>query len=221
VQYRDVFARFRQPIQRYDFFRYLAVHRLGGFYFDLDVILAAELSSLLKFSCVFPFESLTFSLHLRRLGMDWQIGNYGFGASPGHPFLERVIANCVRAQLDPSWVDPMMAGTPLLSRAEFKVLNTTGPGLISRTLAEDPALAATVQVLFPDDVCDVSTWNLFGGFGVHLMEGSWRLSRNVLLRRLADTWEVLRMRRLIEESRLRGKHRTTPAVSPTAVNAMK
>ena len=38
-QYRDVFDGFRFPIQRYDFFRYLAVHRLGGFYFDLDVLL--------------------------------------------------------------------------------------------------------------------------------------------------------------------------------------
>jgi hypothetical protein len=45
--------------QRYDFFRYLAVHRLGGFYFDTDVLMASSLEDLLEFSCVFPFEHLS------------------------------------------------------------------------------------------------------------------------------------------------------------------
>src|SRR5262249_58511721 len=36
-EYRSIFDSFRFPIQRYDFFRYLAVYRFGGFYFDLDV----------------------------------------------------------------------------------------------------------------------------------------------------------------------------------------
>jgi hypothetical protein len=88
--------------------------------------------------------------------MDWEIGNYAFGASAGHPFLEAVIQNCIRAQRDPDWVAPMMRGTPFLSKDEFYVLNTTGPGLVSRTLAENPELAMNVEVLFPDDVCDAS-----------------------------------------------------------------
>src|ERR1700676_4828851 len=76
-QHRSVFDSFRFPIQRYDFFRYLAVYRYGGFYFDLDVLLASGLSGLLGHGCVFPFEGLTFSYFLRaRLRMDWQIGNY-------------------------------------------------------------------------------------------------------------------------------------------------
>src|SRR5580692_11074514 len=48
-QYRTVFDSFRFPIQRYDFFRYLAVYRHGGFYFDLDILLASGLSDLLEF----------------------------------------------------------------------------------------------------------------------------------------------------------------------------
>src|SRR5271169_6548235 len=55
-QYRAVFDSFQYPIQRYDFFRYLAVYRYGGFYFDLDVLLVSSLSSLLESGCVFPFE---------------------------------------------------------------------------------------------------------------------------------------------------------------------
>ena len=42
-EHRAVFDAFQFPIQRYDFFRYLAVHRYGGFYFDLDVLLASGL----------------------------------------------------------------------------------------------------------------------------------------------------------------------------------
>src|SRR5712672_941293 len=52
-QYRRVFDSFPASIQRYDFFRYLAVYRFGGFYFDTDVLLASSLEDLLEFGCVF------------------------------------------------------------------------------------------------------------------------------------------------------------------------
>src|SRR5260370_8196858 len=57
-QYRSIFDFFQFPIQRYDFFRYLVVYRYGGFYFDLDVMLASDLSSLSNSGCVFPFKGL-------------------------------------------------------------------------------------------------------------------------------------------------------------------
>jgi inositol phosphorylceramide mannosyltransferase catalytic subunit len=203
-QYCRVFDSFKYPVQRYDLFRYLAVYQLGGFYFDLDVLLATELSALRSAGCVFPFEGLTFSRLLRGYGMDWEIGNYAFGATAGHPFLEAVIENCARAQRDPSWVQPMFRGVPALSKAEHYVLYTTGPGLLSRTLAENPALARTLTVLFPDDVCDVQSWNRFGDFGIHFMDGSWRQNTSVLRRRLAQRWEAWTMERLIRESRRLG-----------------
>ncbi len=207
-QYRAVFDSFRFPIQRYDFFRYLAVYRHGGFYFDLDVLLASSLSSLLESGCVFPFEGLTFSHFLRtQHNMDWEIGNYGFGAGSQHPFLEAIIENCVRAQKDPAWVKPMMRGLPLLSKLEFYVLYTSGPGLVSRTLAENPELAKTVMVLFPDDVCDFNNWNRFGDFGIHLMDASWRLNRGRVRKRLAGEWEAWKLRGLVQESVVLGKTR--------------
>src|SRR4051794_7287881 len=55
-EYRSTFESFRYRIQRFDFFRYLAVYHYGGFYFDLDVLLATGLSPLLEHGCVFPFE---------------------------------------------------------------------------------------------------------------------------------------------------------------------
>jgi hypothetical protein len=207
-QYRAMFNAFRFPIQRYDFFRYLAVYRYGGFYFDMDVLLASNISSLLEAGCVFPFEGLTFSHYLRSYyKMDWEIGNYAFGAAPRHPFIKAVIENCVRAQKDPAWVKSMMGGLPPLSKLEFYVLYTTGPGLVSRTLAENPEVATSVKVLFPEDVCDFKNWNRFGDFGVHLMDASWRINKGRVRKKLAGEWEAWKLRRLVKESALAGKLR--------------
>jgi mannosyltransferase OCH1-like enzyme len=51
LQYRSLFDSASVRIQRYDFFRYLAVYRLGGFSFNTDVILASSFQSLLDFGC--------------------------------------------------------------------------------------------------------------------------------------------------------------------------
>ena len=209
--YRAVFDSFQYSIQRYDFFRYLAVYRYGGFYFDLDVLLAAGLSTLLEHGCVFPFEALTVSYFMRNnLGIDWQIGNYAFGAAEGHPFLEAIIENCVRAQKDSNWVKAMMRGSPPLINDEFFILNSTGPGLVSRTLAENRELAKTVTVLFPDDVCDRRNWNRFGDYGIHLGGDSWRPDRSFVSRKVTDyCWRWMTSRRLKQSLKL-GKARYHP-----------
>jgi hypothetical protein len=121
-----------------------------------------------------------------------------------------VIQNCIRAQRDPNWVKPMMQGIPHLFRSEFSVLNTTGPGLVSRTFADNPDLAKDMTILFPDDVCDERTWHQFGKFGVHAQEGSWRLESGYVRRRLSNLWESRARRRLMRESLARGKTRSMP-----------
>jgi hypothetical protein len=213
-EYRAVFDSFPFPIQRYDFFRYLAVYRYGGFYFDLDMFLVSGLEGLLETGCVFSFEGLTYSRYLRnQLGMDWQLGNFAFGAAAGHPFLGAAIENCVRSQRDPRWVKPMMKGVPPLSKSEFFILHTTGPGMLSRTLAENPRLAREMTVLFPEDVCDPCSWNRFGNLGIHLMDGTWRERNGFLRRRLALYWEAQTLRKLIRQSLKLGKTRHVPRLA--------
>ncbi|MBX3347829.1 MAG: hypothetical protein KF747_03715 [Nitrospira sp.] len=207
-EYRDVFHSFPVPIQKYDFFRYLAVYRLGGFYFDMDVFLASNLSELLKWGCVFPFEAMTINACLREEHhMDWELGNYAFGAVAGHPFLKAVIENCIKAQRDPDWAAAMARSVPGIFREEYQVLYTTGPWLLSRTLAEFPDAEAKVKVLFPEDVCDQRSWNRFGDFGVHLMAGSWRRPKRYFKRRLQGYWELFLLKRLMKASRKLGKDR--------------
>jgi hypothetical protein len=208
-QYRPVFDAFSARIQRYDFFRYLAVFRLGGFYFDTDVFLASGLENLLEFGCVFPFEHLSIHSFLRdRYGMDWEIGNYAFGAAAGHPFIEAVIKNVVRAQQQPEWPDEMLRSIPRMFRSDYVVLDTTGPGLVSRTLAEYPGAREQVKVLFPEDVCDQKSWFCFGDYGVHLQVSSWRKREPLLRRVLHRHWMSATRKALLKKSLKRGGKRS-------------
>lgn len=208
-QYRSVFDAFPVRIQRYDFFRYLAVYRFGGFYFDTDVLLASGLEDLLAFNCVFPFEHLSLNRFLRQeYGMDWEVGNYAFGAAPGHPFLRAIIENCIRAHEQPEWSEPMLKSTPSIFRRDYAVLATTGPGLVSRTLAEYPAACDQVKVLFPEDVCDQSRWFCFGNYGVHLQGGTWRTRDRLLRRVLHRHWVSMTRKALLKASLKQGGKRT-------------
>jgi hypothetical protein len=211
-EHRSVFDAFREPIQRVDFFRYLAIYRLGGFYFDLDVLLSKPLDDLVQHECVFAFEDLNWNQFLRtRYGVDWNVGNYGFGAAAGAPFLNAVIENCCRAVRDGTWLEPMMKGINFLLRPDYYILNSTGPGLVTRTLAENsPGIAADVHVLFPRDVRDQKDWHLFGEYGVHLMNAGWRKS-SYLRSRLASRWEAFVWNRAVARSIPRGPFRSLGA----------
>jgi hypothetical protein len=93
----------------------------------------------------------------------------------------------------------MMRGFPPLLRNEYLVLNTTGPGLITRTLAENVELGKSVTVLFPEDLSDMRTWNCFGHYGVHLGEGSWRTKGVFLRRGLVNCWELWKSKRFVKQ----------------------
>jgi hypothetical protein len=208
-EYHSVFHAFRYPIQRIDFFRYLAIYKFGGFYFDLDVFLASSLDDLLDSGCVFPFEELTVnSFFQQEYGMDWEIGNYAFGAAPGHPFLNSIITNCVRSQKDPAWGKQMLRSIPSVLHDRYYVFSTTGPGLITRTLAEYPDAAAQVKVLFPENVCDTKSWHRFGSYGIHLMEGSWLNRKGILFKLYIRAWELRMTKKVLKEGMRRGESRT-------------
>lgn len=216
-QHLNTFESFSRTIQRIDFFRYLAVYRLGGFYLDLDVLLARSLHELLPHRAVFAFEELTIQPFLRnQLGMDWEIGNYAFGAVPSHPFFEVLIRNCIKAQSQPDWVWPMLRSIPRWARSSFEVLDTTGPGLVTRTWAEQPQEAAQVSLLFPEDVCNPDTWHHFGHFGIHLQSGGWRPRQSYWRSKLALWWEQRARQRALTLGKLLGKRRG-PALSIRSV----
>lgn len=209
-EWRQAFERFR-GIQRFDFFRYLAVYKLGGFYFDTDVFLARALEPLLAYPCVFPFEELTLMRRLReQWQMDWELGNYGFGARAGDPFLKAVIQNCVRGLNEPQWRDELSQDIPKMFRNQFEATNATGPGIVTRTFAENPSLQASVMVLFPPDVLQPAAWHQFGDYGVHLMLGTWRPKDGLIRSLLARRWEAGVRKELEQQSARLGPTRPQP-----------
>lgn len=208
-QYRAVVDSFPERIQRYDLFRYLAVYHFGGFYFDTDVLLASSLDDLLEFGCVFPFEHLTrLKFFHTQYGMDWEIGNYAFGASAGHPFLGAILKNCIRAQKEPEWAHEMMRSIPRMFRDDYYPLSTTGPSLVSRTLAEYPGACDEVKVLFPEDVRDPASWYRFGNHGVHFQYGTWRKHKSMVRGFSQRRWESMVGKTLWKESLKRGSKRS-------------
>ena len=215
-EFRAESTHFRFRIQKYDFFRYLAIYHFGGFYLDLDVFLVHNVAPLLPQRCVFPFEELAESSYFwKQFRMDWQIGNYAFGAEAGHPFLAAIIENCLRAKRDAQWVKPMLKGIPRPLRDSFYVLNTTGPGLVSRTLAENPQMRDSIHLLFPEDVCDRRCWHRFGTYGVHHMIGSWRSVSGMGGRMVERLWGRWNLSRILKQAAIRGKTRSAWQLRPT------
>ena len=104
----------------------------------------------------------------------------------------------------------MLAGIPKLFRKEYEVLTSTGPGLLTRTMAEMPASSRGLTVLFPPDVRNEDSWHQFGRYGVHVMEGSWRTKGNVVWRRLARLWEARELARAMAASEGLGPTRQLP-----------
>ena len=208
-QYRLIFDTFPFRIQRYDFFRYLAVYHYGGFYFDTDILLSSSVDDLLKFGCVFPFEKLTIHDYLvDKYGMDWEVGNYAFGAAAGHPFLKAVIDNCILGHQNPEYVKDMTDTIPRVFRREMFVLAATGPGLVSRTLAEYRRSGDPVEILFPDDVRDEKSWFCFGTYGIHLQAGTWRRRKNLMHRVSERYWESWKQKARSRDSWKRGPKRS-------------
>ena len=189
-EYVSVFQNFPYKIQRFDPFRYLAVYRLGGFYFDLDILLSKALDLPLENLSVFRLRNHVKQVLAREARYDLGSRKLCLWGVSRRPFSSCVIENCVRSQQDQTWIKPMMVGIPRWFRADFEVLNSTGPGMLSRTLAESGELRNKVTILFPEDHSDRTTWHQFGLFGVHLMEGSWRDQGSFLRRKLAWRWEA-------------------------------
>src|SRR6266853_6206604 len=101
----------------------------------------------------------------------------------------------------------MLKSIPPMFRNEQFVLATTGPGLVSRTLAEYPGASEQVKVLFPEDVCDRNSWHCFGTYGVHLLASSWRRRERLVRRVLHRVWESRTRKALLKESLKRGGKR--------------
>jgi hypothetical protein len=105
----------------------------------------------------------------------------------------------------------MMKGIPRLFWPQFYVLNTSGPGLVSRTLMECAGRSVgSVEVLFPHDVRNPGSWHQMGHFGVHHMLGSWRGKPGFFKQRLLRVWDGRTLKRILAAAEGRGNTRELP-----------
>ncbi len=202
LRYRNAFYNFKYSIQRFDFFRYLAIYRYGGFYFDLDVLLSESITPLLREECVFPFEKITIFNHFREIyNFDWDLGNYAFGAAPGHPFIKAIIEDCIEATKIDFDKNELLLSAPRFLRNDAKVLTTTGPGLVTKTFAKNSKLRKSIKILINGSRYDFDRWYKFGSYGVHLMSSSWRKGKNPLHRILYNRLNALHRSNIIKSGK--------------------
>jgi len=173
---------FLRNVQRADLFRMVAVAELGGFYLDMDVLLFRRLDDLCAASVVFPFEcEFTPEHFLRRHRCEHtsdeqlpQIGNYGFGASAGHWFLEEVITEIkARSEDLTARTHPVnvlwCTGPECLNAVRHRHLDRLRGELhILRGIPSPEELQACGK-----DSCNRHDWYHFGSLGTHLMTNTW------------------------------------------------
>lgn len=155
-------------IQRLDVWRMAAVYMHGGFYVDLDMVVKAPLDDLRSLGCVLAEDKTMDAASLEPAAGSgrWRLANYMFGARKGHPFVAAILDEMARS------VRPV--------RSAYDVLESTGPGLVTRVfhdLAGTLASPQGVTVLrTPPGIrcCRCGTVSCqFGRYATHLHMGDW------------------------------------------------
>jgi inositol phosphorylceramide mannosyltransferase catalytic subunit len=161
-------------IQRVDFFRYLAVYIDGGMYADVDMISYRSSEPLLAGqACVLAIENHISPWLQQRLGYKrpWQLANFVFAASPGHPLLEALLEDIARH-----------AATPVLS--DHHLQEITGPRLLTKIAYElAPETRGPIKVLPQINWNPPSVYPRIGPldqriYARHVCLGSWRTQRH-------------------------------------------
>lgn len=182
----DAYDKLPLPAQKSDLFRYVAVHALGGFYSDVDTVCCAPLDSYLDLQgeqliagmeMAPAFFAPGIEAYVTRYCLPYQLLQWTFGATPGHPALALLLARIRHAVAQMS-VEQLAEWS---RRAPRFTLELTGPMLFSQVLAEflSGTRAGRVTVLprivwgaYP---AEQARPDLAPQVKVrHLFEGSWR-----------------------------------------------
>ncbi len=151
-------------VQRSDLFRWAAVFVHGGFYMDCDIKLHNDLTELCTHSLVFAEEKTLTRHEAERLGHQhtMRIANYMFGASRQHPWVAGLIKN--------------MSQKNVAVTSEFDVLESTGPGFVTRYLHENYPREDWHLLKHPGVCCERCGGQScqFGDYASHLHFGTWR-----------------------------------------------
>jgi mannosyltransferase OCH1-like enzyme len=162
-----MYTAYTLPVQRADILRVIVTYLMGGFYMDLDMLCLKNLDSLCANELVLGVEkTLTWEecvIFGHRYNV--RIANYMFGSRPRHKF----------------WLDFLVAAKAragLVIHGEADVLETTGPGLLTKVFHEKGYRHRNITLLSNEEkpcrkACGPASCH-FGDYAVHLHMGSWR-----------------------------------------------
>ncbi len=166
--YYNTYNRIPLPIQRFDFFRYIAIYHYGGFYFDADVESSRPIdASLLQHDSIFPVDEYISpdlaESHPERYGVFYQgqfpilLGQYAFAAIPHHPFIKKLIDTIH---------DNVREYVKRKTDDHLYVYKTTGPDFV--TICFMDYQGEDVYIL------DNGERQVFGDYAKHRYLGSWK-----------------------------------------------
>ena len=160
--YHEKFLSFKYPIQRIDFFRYLAIYHYGGLYLDLDMDITCSFDDLDRTKAIFPVETKDSETG------NILVGNYAFYAPANHPFLRHIIDCIVNVPVDEEEIKAAQVGhgDP---KEHVYVYFTTGPELVTR--AYRSYTGDDVTLLEPEGEYKK---DCFGKYGHHKSFGTWK-----------------------------------------------
>jgi inositol phosphorylceramide mannosyltransferase catalytic subunit len=173
-QWLSTFDTLPQMIQRVDFFRYLAIYLDGGMYADIDMISYRSCEPLLAgATCVLGIENHISSQLQQKLGYQrpWQLANFIFAATPGHPLLAALLEAIA-----------MRATTPVTR--DHDIQEITGPRLLTRVAYLLPAdVRGPIRLLPQINWNPPSAYPRIGPLAQrmharHVCSGSWRSNRH-------------------------------------------
>ena len=162
--YFETFSNFKYPIQRIDFFRYLAIFHYGGLYLDLDMDIVKSFDDLDRTKAIFPIETKDPDTG------NILVGNYAFYAPPFHPFVGHII-NCI--------MNPIITESEIVAaqkghgdpKEHVYVYFTTGPELVTKAYHSYQGEKNNVILLEPEGGYKA---NCFGDYGNHKCFGTWK-----------------------------------------------
>lgn len=136
-QYLDLYRSFDREIYRADMIRYLRLYKWGGVYMDLDLKLRRPLKEIFNRDC---------DLYLVRTPNGGGYTNSFMASKPQCPFWLRCIEEIrYRVNHKPWWI-----------QGDWKVIWTTGPGMITKVATEydRPFINVPYKLGHPCSVCD-------------------------------------------------------------------
>jgi len=169
--YYNTYKKLPINIQKFDFFRYVAVYHYGGFYFDLDITALEPLDDLLMYDCVFPIDDFI-NINMCKLNrykyfcdnnLNFLLGQYAFAAKPKNDFILLLI-NSIHNNID-EYIKTYDSKKYI--NYEIYVYQTTGPDFVTK-LYLDYKYKSNINIL------EYNQRQYFGKYARHNYYGSWK-----------------------------------------------